>query len=207
MIISFINQKGGVGKTTLALHVTTGLAQRGLKCLLIDADKQSSALDWGANREATPLFSILGLPKATLHRELPKISKDYDHVVIDSPPHANDVARSALLASDMIVIPIQPSPYDVWASEETVTLIKEAAPLKDNLKAVFVINRKIVNTAIGRDVVDSISNFELPVLSAQICQRVAFAESAAVGKTVLETEPGSLAAQEIEALVTEILAQ
>jgi chromosome partitioning protein len=206
MIVSLLNQKGGVGKTTLALHIATGLAQQGHKCLLLDADKQSSALDWGANREDAPLFPILGLPKATLHRELSKISKDYAHVIIDSPPHANDVARSAIMASDVILIPVQPSPYDIWASEETVKLITEAAPLKEKLKTAFVINRKIVNTAIGRDVVDTLSSFAFPVLSAQICQRVAFAESAAVGKTVLETEPESLAAQEIQDLVKELLA-
>jgi chromosome partitioning protein len=205
MIISLLNQKGGVGKTTLALHIATGLAQKGLKCLVIDADKQNSAIDWGANREEPPLFPILGLPKATLHRELPKLSKDYAHIIIDSPPHANDVARSAIMASDVIVIPVQPSPYDIWASEETVTLIKEAAPLKEKLKSVFVINRKIVNTAIGRDVATTLSSLDFPVLSSQICQRVAFAESAATGMTVLETEPHGLAAQEIEALVTEIL--
>lgn len=206
MIITLLNQKGGVGKTTLALHIATGLSQKGSKCLVIDADKQGSALDWGASREEPPLFPILGLPKATLHREVLRVAKDYDHVIIDSPPHANDVARSAIMASDLIIIPVQPSPYDVWASEETVTLVSEAAPLKENLKTAFVINRKIVNTAIGRDVVDTLSNYEFPVLSSQICQRVAFAESAATGKTVLEIEPESLAAHEIQALVSEILA-
>jgi chromosome partitioning protein len=172
---------------------------------LIDADKQGSALDWAASWEEPQLFPVVGLPKPNLHREIERLGKDYAHVIIDSPPHANDVARSAIMASDVIVIPVQPSPYDVWASEETVTLVTEAAPLKEKLKTAFVINRKIVNTAIGRDVVESLASYDLPILAAQICQRVAFAESAANGRTVLETEPESLAAQEIDALVTEIL--
>lgn len=206
MILTLLNQKGGVGKTTLAVHIATGLAQRGHRCLLIDADKQGSALTWAANREGSQLFPVIGLPKPTLHKEIEKLGKDYAHVIIDSPPHANDVARSAIMASDVIVIPVQPSPYDVWATEETVTLVTEAAPLKEDLKTVFVINRKIVNTAIGRDVVEALANYEVPILGSHICQRVAFAESAADGRTVLEIEPGSLAAQEIDALIKEVLA-
>jgi chromosome partitioning protein len=205
MIISLLNQKGGVGKTTLAVHLATGLAQTGERILLLDADRQGSALDWAANREDPPLFPVVGLPKPNIHKELPKMARDYTHIVIDSPPHANEVARSVILASDLILVPVQPSPYDVWASKETVDLINEASPYKESLKSVFVINRKIVNTAIGRDVVESLSEYELPVLKAQICQRVSFAESAAGGLTVLETDPEGTASQEIKNLVTEIL--
>lgn len=206
MIIALLNQKGGVGKTTLALHIATGLAQRGCKLLVIDADKQGSALDWGASRTTAPLFPVLGLPKATLHRELPRLRQNYEHIVIDSPPHANDVARSALMASELIVMPVQPSPYDIWAAEETVRLVTEAAPLKEGLKSVFVINRKIVNTALGREVVEALAAYAVPVLTTHICQRVAFAESAAQGQTVLETAPESSAAREIQALIEELLA-
>lgn len=206
MILTLLNQKGGVGKTTLAVHIATGLAQRDFRCLLIDSDKQGSALDWAATREEPHLFPVVGLPKPTLHKEIDKIGRDYAHVIIDSPPHANDVGRSAIMASDVILIPVQPSPLDIWATEETVKLVTEALPYKENLKYAFVINRRIVNTAIGRDVVVTLADFETPILNSHIYQRVAFAECFASGGTVLETEPGSLAAQEIDALVTEILA-
>ena len=206
MIIALLNQKGGVGKTTLAVHIATRLAQTKKRVLLLDTDRQGSALDWAANRESAPLFPVVGLPKPTIHRELPKLAGDYNHVIIDSPPHANDVARSVIMASDVVLIPVQPSPYDVWATKETVDLITEASPLKENLKSVFVINRKIVNTAIGRDVTEALSEYEFPVLKAQVCQRVSFAESAAAGLTVLETDPDGLASQEIKKLITEILA-
>ena len=98
----------------------------------------------------------------------------------------------------------QPSPYDVWAAKEIVDLLAEAVSFNENLKSAFVINRKIVNTAIGRDVAEALAEYRLPVLTAQVCQRVSFAESATQGQTVLETDVNSLASQEIEALVAEV---
>lgn len=78
MIISLLNQKGGVGKTTLAIHLATGIARQKKRVLLIDADPQASSLDWSATREADGLFPVIGLPKPTLHKELPMLSPDYD---------------------------------------------------------------------------------------------------------------------------------
>lgn len=205
MIIGVLNQKGGVGKTTIAIHMAAALAQRKKRVLLIDADPQGSALDWDAARETSPLFTVVGKPKASLHRDMEVLAKDFDHVVIDGPPRVDDIARSAIMASDLVLIPIQPSPYDVWAAEDIVKLIRVAAVFKENLKSVFAINRKIVNTAIGRDVSEALAHYEIGVLSSSLCQRVAFAESASSGQTVLETDPKGLAAKEVRDLVEEIL--
>jgi len=207
MIISLLNQKGGVGKTTLAVHLATALAQRNKKILLVDADPQGSSLDWSLSRseDDAALISVIGMPKAIIHKELPKISTDFDFVVIDGAPRVYEVARSAIVASDLVLIPVQPSPYDIWAAKEIVDLIKELTHFKENLKAAFVINRKIVNSAIGRDVVETLAEYEIPVLKSHICQRVSFAESAAIGSTVLETGAENQASQEIEALTKEIM--
>jgi len=205
MIITIQNQKGGVGKTTLAIHLAHALALRGARMLAVDADPQGSARDWAAARgETNPLFPVVGLDRPTVHRDLPAMAVNFNHVVIDGPPRVSDLARSAIIASELVVIPVQPSPYDVWAAQEIVDIIKEASVFKEGLKSVFVINRKIVNTAIGRDVTEALTVYGLPVLRSSVCQRVAFAESAASGCTVLETDIDSVAAKEILALVDEL---
>ncbi len=205
MIISLLNQKGGVGKTTLAVHISSGLAKRGRKVLLVDADPQRSALDWSESRQGDPLFPVIGLPTKTLHKEIPSHAANYDDIVIDGPPRVNELARAAIMAADIVLIPVQPSPYDVWAAREIVELLNEARVFKETQKSAFVINRKIVNTAIGRDVAEALAGYSIPVLPTDICQRVAFAESAAQGNTVLDIDPNSIASQEINALIDEIL--
>jgi chromosome partitioning protein len=205
MIISFLNQKGGVGKTTLAVNVAACLTRAGGRVLLIDADPQGSSLDWAAAREGEPLFSVVGLPRPTIHKEIARIGQGFDHIVIDGPPRVTELARSAILAADVVLIPVQPSPYDIWAADEVVKLIQDAQIYRESLKAVFAVNRKIANTAIGRDVGDALSAYPLPTLKASITQRVVFAEAAARGLAVHEVDQNGAATAEIEALVIELL--
>lgn len=204
MIYAFLNQKGGVGKTTLSLHVASALA-RSRRVLLIDADPQQSAMKWSTVRSGRVDFAVIGMAKATLHKEIASLGANYDHVVIDGPPRVTELARSIIIASDVVVIPVQPSPFDVWAAAETVDLIKEARIYKENLKAVIAINRKIVNTAIGRDVREALASLEVPILDADVAQRVGFAEAVAGGQTVLDTDPDGTAAREVITLVRELV--
>ena len=144
------------------------------------------------------------MAKPTLHKDLPAIAGKYDVTIIDGAPRVNELGRAVIMASDLIVIPVQPSPYDVWAAEETCTLVKEAQQFKEKLEAVFTINRKIANTVIGREVTNALADFELPVLDATVSQRVAFAESAATGQSIFEVAANSDAATEVSELASAI---
>jgi len=204
-VIALLNQKGGVGKTTLSINIATGLAMAGRKVMLVDADPQGSALDWSAQRTNDLLFPVVGVPKPTLHREIPNLKKGFETIIIDGAPRTNELARSAIIASDLVLIPVQPSPFDVWAAQEIIDIINEATITKPDLKARFVINRRFPNTTLGAEVLDALKGFEVPVLKSMVCNRTDFAKAAKDGLTALETDPDGLAAQEIKALVKEIL--
>jgi chromosome partitioning protein len=207
MIVALLNQKGGVGKTTLALHLAGAWARQGCRVTVIDADPQGSALDWSEQRakEGAPrLFGVLGLARDTLHREAPEIARGVDHVVIDGPPRIAGLMRSALLAADVVLVPAQPSPFDGWASGEMLNLIRDARIFRPELVARFVLNRCAARTIIARETGDALAEHDPTVLAARIGQRVAFADAARTGRLVFEVETGAAASNEIAALCTEI---
>ncbi len=189
MIVALLNQKGGVGKTTLATHIAGELAMRRQSVILLDGDPQGSALDWTQRRsqQGLPrLFSAVGLARETLHQEAPELARRADHVVIDGPPRIAALARSALLAAERV-------------------LIREAQVFRPLLRAAFVINRRVSTTVIGREARSALAEQPLPALRSEVHQRIVFADSVAAGRLARETAPDSAAAREITALVDELL--
>jgi chromosome partitioning protein len=205
-VICLLNQKGGVGKTTLALNIAASFALAGEAVLYVDADPQANALDWSAVRQQPPLFNVVAMPRNTLHTQLPTLGANYAWTFIDGPPLAGEVAKSAIIASDLIIIPLQPSGADKWSTQKILDLITEARFYKPNLKAVITVNRKIGSTAIGkhfgREFQADYPDF--PVMHTEIGQYVAFTEALTTGSTVLEMEPKGHAARQISELVYEL---
>lgn len=202
-VIALLNQKGGAGKTTLATHLAGELALQGTRVTLLDADPQGSALDWAQRRlqsRQARLYGVFGLARDSLHQEAPQIALQADYVVIDGPPRVAALARSALLAADLVLIPVQPSAYDVWASHEMVQLVAEARVFRPQLRVAFVINRRVVGTVIGREARAALADQPFAALHAEISQRIVFADSVAAGRLAREAAPKCAAAREIAAL-------
>lgn len=203
-VIAVLNQKGGSGKTTIATHIARALQRKGFSVLLVDSDPQGSARDWAAVKEDNPL-TVIGIDRPTIERDLKSIvAKDF--VVIDGAPQAADLAISAIKAANFILIPVQPSPYDIWATSDLVDLVKQRIELTDGaLKAAFVVSRAIKGTKIGIEISEALLGYDLPVLETKITQRVIYPTTAANGITVLDVDQTNDATKEIEALTSEII--
>jgi len=203
-VVAVLNQKGGSGKTTIATHLARAFQLDGNDILLVDSDPQGSARDWAAVREDQPV-PVIGIDRPTIERDLKSVAQK-DLVVIDGAPQAAELAVSAIKAADFILIPVQPSPYDIWAAADLVELIKTRIEVTDGkLAAAFVVSRAIKGTKLGTEVTDALLGYGLPVLEARITQRVSFPTTAAEGTTVLDTEPTGDAAHEIRRLAKEVL--
>lgn len=202
--IAVLNQKGGAGKTTIATHLATALQHSGHSVLLIDSDPQGSARDWAAVREDHPI-SVVGMDRPTIERDVKSLAP-VDFVIIDGAPQASDLAVSAIKASDFILIPVQPSPYDIWATADLVDLVKQRIEITDGkLQAAFIVSRAITGSNIGKEISVILEDYELPVLTTKIHQRVDYPGTAAGGSTVIEDYPRSEGAREMMELSAEIV--
>ena len=203
MIISFVNQKGGVGKTTSAINVAASLKRRNYNVVLIDADPQGSASYWHAV-ENNNAFEIVHRPEPLSRSDIEDLAQNYDFLVIDAPPALGDITRSILAVTDLSIIPLSPSSLDIWSCKGTLKIIDEAQVENPDLDVKLLINRKIPGTRVGREARDSLSIFNMDLLDTELCQRVAYIDAMTSGVSVMQYAPGSKAADEIESLCDEI---
>lgn len=203
-VIAVLNPKGGCGKTTLATNLARALHDRGIKTLLVDSDPQGSAADWHAAREDNPLpFLAYGKPEN--FKALPGIAQPYAYVLIDGAAKLEGMIAAALKVADSVLIPVQPSPYDIWAVTDLVDLIKARQEvMAGKPQAAFVISRAIKRTVLSREVLTALAEYPLPVFATATMQRQSYPRTAAEGKSVFESGSKE-AAQEISAITDELV--
>lgn len=203
-VITIAQQKGGAGKTTVASHLATAFAQRGKRTAIIDIDPQASLSTWHRIREEKFGEGYTGLTSVVstgwrLGGEISDLKDDHDIIIIDSPPHIEADARNAIRAADLIILPVQPSPTDLWATKATIELAAQ-----ENVPTKILLNR-VSNSKLAAAVyADLKKSMPQALLKTQIGNRVSFASSMLEGRTVMEAFAGSTGADEIKQLVTEV---
>lgn len=205
-IVAVLNEKGGCGKTTIATNLARGLQLEGLDVLIVDSDVQGSARDWGAAQSEVDTPVVVGMDRPVLHKDIPKIEGGNDVVVIDGAARAETMQTSAIKAADLVLIPVQPSAYDIWSSETLVDLVRARQEVVGKPEAAFVVSRQIVGTNLAGEAQEALESFDLPVLEGRTAQRVIYAEAASEGLSVLDVDPSSKAATEVRQIVDDTLA-
>lgn len=199
-VITIAQQKGGAGKTTLSAHIAVALSQRGLRVAVIDIDPQGSLTQWHKLREERFGEGYTGMNFTQLSGwrlggEISRLKRNHDVIIIDSPPHTETESKTAIRSADLVIIPVQPSPTDLWATKATLDLAAN-----DSQAVMVVLNRVSANAKL----VEAIAR-QLPSLaSTRLGNRIAFASSIMEGRCVTETQPSSPAAAEVKALAQEL---
>jgi chromosome partitioning protein len=193
-----------VGKTTLAINLAGGLAQRALRTALVDTDPQGSVLQW-SSQAAEKTFEVVHRAPLGRLKDIRRLVRGCDHVIIDTPPALGASSLAAMRMAERVIIPVGPSPLDIWSSRETLALYHRAAKGRPQLRGRLLITRKIPRTRIGREAREALGFTEMPVLATEIHQRIGYVEAMIAGRTVLQQSPRSEARREIERLCEEII--
>jgi chromosome partitioning protein len=199
-IITIAQQKGGSGKTTIAAHLAVAYSQYGKNLAIIDIDPQQTLTMWHNIRceklsQALNKLNFVTGSGWRVSNEIARLKNHHDIIIIDSQPHADTEAKAAIRESDLVIIPIQPSPADLWASKATITLAE-----KENKNIAILLNRMTNNSKLAKEIMANIPY----LLDSTLGNRVAFASCLLEGKTVSETDPSGIAAKEINSLIREL---
>lgn len=204
-VVTVAQQKGGAGKTTLAAHLAVAWHRTGRTVGVLDIDPQGSLATWGDLRRsgggtATPDLDCAAAAGWRIRGEVDRLVASHQIVVVDTPPHAETEARMAIRAADLLLLPVQPSPMDVWATRPTLD-----AAAKEKTPVLVVLNRVPPRAALTGRMAAALADLGAPVAVHRLGQRTLFAASMADGLTALDAAPHGQAAGEITALADEIL--
>jgi len=203
--ITIAQQKGGAGKTTLAVHLALAWAGAGKRVAMLDIDPQASLSAWHRQREERYGPAANGLDFAAgagwrVAGEVERRLRDHDIVLIDSPPHAETEARIAIRAGQLVLIPVQPSPMDIWATRPILDLARA-----ERVPALLVLNRVPPRANLTQAMLEPLAELGAPIAESRIGNRVALATALAEGRGITEVSGSSRAAEEIAALAEEVL--
>jgi chromosome partitioning protein len=201
-------QKGGSGKTTASVAVAVEMVRRGLRVVLVDADPQRSASTWAelAAETGNPSPTVIAMG-ATMHRpdQLPALAAAYDIAVIDLPPRLDAVQRSALMAADVVVLPVGPSPTETWAVSASLALVEEARIVRPELRPVLMLTRVPTGQRLAASARVALAEAGAPLMATELGQRAAYPASLAAGTGPTVYAPRDRAAVEVRALVDELI--
>ena len=204
-ILTVAQQKGGAGKTTITAHLAVAFTAAKKSVAVVDIDPQQSLAMWYRLREERLGDAGAGLLVSAVkgwrsRSEVEKLAREHDIVLIDSPPHAETEAKIAVRSANLVIVPVQPSPMDVWATKPTLDLARQ-----EKVPALLVLNRVPPRANLTDEMLAEIQTYGAKIAKTRIGNRVAFASALAEGRAVGEFQPRGQAAAEIRALTKEIL--
>jgi chromosome partitioning protein len=207
MIISITSLKGGVGKSTFATNIAVCFAHAGYKVAIIDTDMNASSVHWsGIRSEELPQIMVTGITEANaLRKNINQIHQDYDIVIIDGTPSISKLVSTILILGDIVLIPLKPSGFDIWAIEKFLEKYEQAKALREDIQAYFVLNEYQDNVVFDRSSQDAIKELEIPIMKTTVKTRVAYKEAIIGGMGVFEYRDGK-AKEEMVNLTNEIIA-